>query len=239
MIYIIKHDFNQSTPYYVRINNDKTFDEVYDLNVATKFTVKSQAQDWIDTYSRMSEYSVIAEYNKEVTLYNKWIKNGMIRRTLDCIDQRMSRPYNGESIDEVIDWHIFNMQNEYLIKYEHWKTWPALYTITKHLFSIKRYYSKDDEYSITFQIYTPQDGKYEDFQADINRVIDKVTYKDKDGYLIFPVFDFYLSEGGNSVSLMFHPETNKAKIEGRWSCDNEYDSLEDAFNYLRKKRYYE
>ena len=172
MIYIIKHDFDQSYPYYVRINNDDTFDEVYDLNAATKFNVKSEAQKWVDTYSKFVEYSTIVEFNKEVPQYNEWIKNGMIRRTLNCINRKVSRPYNNESLEQVIDWWIYQKHNDDLIAYEDYKTWPHLYSISKYLWDVAAYHSKDyKERHLTFELRSPRNGVFSEFQAELNKVI--------------------------------------------------------------------
>lgn len=174
--------------------------------------------------------------------YENWVKSGSVRRTLACINTSMSRPYNDEPLDEVIDWWVYATENEDEIKYEHYETWPELHQVSKHLFSVEEYYnfgnySKRD---MTFQIYTNKKGKFKQFEFELGKVLDKVTYKDEDGYLIFPIFDHYLSEGGNSVSLMIHPETKKVKIEGRYDWDYyEFSSLKDAFEYMKEERYYE
>lgn len=55
-----------------------------------------------------------------------------------------------------------------------------------------------------------------------------------------PIFDHYLSEYGNSVSLLIHPETKKVKVGRRHSWDEkEFTYLEGAFNYMKRERYYE
>jgi hypothetical protein len=241
MNYIIKHDFNQNVPYYVRLVDDKTFDEIYDPTFATQFNTKNKAQKWIDTYSSMAEHSQVVETADAIQEYGKWVKSGSIRRTLACVNTSMSRPYNDEPLDEVIDWWIYAKNNNREIKYEHYQTWPDLYGISKHLWSVNRYSNRDyTEYYISFEIYTRRDGKFEDFESELNKVIDKVTFKDDEGYLIFSILDHYLSEHGNSVSLLIHPESKHVKISGRYSYDNnEFSSLEDAFNYMKKERYYE
>lgn len=151
----------------------------------------------------------------------------------------MSRPYNNEPLQEVIDWWIYSSANGDEIDYDDYKTWPELYSITNHLWSVNGYHSKDyKKLYISFDIYSKQSGQFEDFEKELNMVLDKITFKDEEGYLILPIFNHYLSEHGNSVSLLIHPETKKVKIGGRWR-DDEFNSLEDAFNYIKKERWYE
>ena len=239
MTYIIKHDFNQNVPYYVRVVNNTTFEEIYDPKQATQFKTKKEAQKWIDFASQMKTNSKVVEYRESVQQFLDWANNGMVRRTLNCINRTMSRPYNNEPLEEVIDWWIYSRANDGEIDYDDYKTWPELYSITKHLWDVNGYHSKDyKKLYISFDIYSKQIGQFEDFEKELNMVLDKITFKDEEGYLILPIFDHYLSEHGNSVSLLIHPETKKVKIGGRWR-DDEFNSLEDAFNYIKKERWYE
>jgi hypothetical protein len=241
MNYIIEHDFRTSDiPYYVGKIDDTTFQEIYDPYFAWTFPTKEDAQKWINTYSSMSDVSKIVDQKSAIEKYQNWISSGAIRRTLKLINTKKSRPYNNESLDEVIDWWIYQTHNDSEIKYEHYETWPELNEMSKHLFNIEAYHTLDySELYITFQIYTKKSGNFKEFEAELNRVMNKVTYKTDDGFLIFPIFDHYLSEHGNSVCLEIHPETKQARISGRYYSDEDYDSLEDAFKYMKKVRYYE
>ena len=64
--YIIKHDFEQDVPYYVRLVNSESFDEVYNPKIATQFNTKKAAKEWIDTYSSMASHSKIVESGETV-----------------------------------------------------------------------------------------------------------------------------------------------------------------------------
>jgi len=66
MTYIISHDFGQSTSYYVRVVDEATFDEVYNPEFATQFKTKKKAQEWIDIYSSIKEYSNVVDFDKSV-----------------------------------------------------------------------------------------------------------------------------------------------------------------------------
>lgn len=241
MTYIIKHDFDQSTPYFVKVVNGTTFEEICNPEFATKFKTKKEAQQWIDVSSSMKSYSKIVDFDENIQKYKEWVSNGSVRRTLNCINRKVSRPYNNEPIDEVIDWWIYEKNNDDEIDYEDYKTWPHLNTISKHLWDVVAYHSSNyKNLYITFQIFTRKDGNFEDFQSELNMVLNKVTYKDEEGYLILPIFDHFLSEHGNSVSLLIHPDTHQVKIDGRYSWnEEEFSCLEEAFNYMKQERYYE
>lgn len=239
MTHIIKHDFDQNIPYYVRVVDNTKFEEIYNPEIATKFKTEEDAQQWIDLWSSMKSNSKVVDFEESVKTYEEWVSGGTVRRTISCIDRTMSRKYNNEPIEEVIDWWIYSRHNENRIDYDDYKTWPQLYSISKHLWEVKRYHSDDyKEFYLTFEVYTRKNGKFEDFQRELNMVIDKVTHKDEDGFLVMPIFDHYLSEHGNSVSLLIHPESGQVKIGGRWRKE-EFPSLEKAFNYMRRERYYE
>lgn len=239
MSYIIQHDFGQTVPYYVRLVDTEVFEEVYNPNVATSFKTKKEATEWVNTYSSMSDRSKVVNASKEIAKFEDWFKAGTVRRVLSCINVSQSRSYNGESPKEVIEWWLYYSANDDEIKYEHYETWPKLYSKFKHLWDVETYSNADyTELYTTFSICTRKDGVFKDFERELNMVMDKVTYKNDEGYLIFPITDHYLSAGGNSVLLLVNPSKEKVRIDGRWE-DNEFDSLEKAFNFMRRERYYE
>ena len=241
MTYIIKHDFDFDIPYFVRLGDGTTFDEIYNPKFATQFKTNKEAQQWINVSSSMKSHSEVVDFQESVQKYEEWFNGGTVRRTLACINRTMSRQYNNEPLEEVIDWWIYATTNDDEIDYEDYETWPGLHSISKHLFSVEGFHSRDySDLCITFQIYTRRNGNFDEFQRELNMVLDKVTYKDDDGYLVLPIFDHYLSEHGNSVSLLIHPETQQVKIEGKYSYDNrKFSSLKDAFDYMKLERYYE
>lgn len=241
-MWLIEHNFSTSDlPYYVRRVDRETFQEVYNPEFASQFKTEKDAAEWVNTYSPMQKYSEVVKLEDALQRYKKFVSGGTVRRTLACINTSMSRPYAGEPLKEVIDWWEYQRKHDGEIKFEHYQTWPKLYQLSKHLWDVSGYHSRDySELYITFEIFTSRQGNFKEFSEELNMVMDKVTYKDEDGYLIFPVFDHFLSEHGNSVSLQIHPETGRARIGGRYYWEEgDSDSLEDAFNYMRRERYYE
>ncbi|MCP3699159.1 MAG: hypothetical protein GY920_11475 [Aliivibrio sp.] len=238
MTYIIKHDHAQGWSYpglvcYVKLSDEKNFNETYNPWYATKFSSKKEAKDWIDMYSPLEDDSTVVAYKKEYDRFKEWCDKGMIKRSIECIDPSISRPYNDEKLEDVIDWWI--RSNGSYIKEEHYKTWPKLLSIACHLVDVE--FFRED--GVSFQIKTSRDGDFKVFEKELELVIDRVTRIDERGFLIFSVFDHYLSEGGNSVCLLIHPKTKEVEISGRYEGVIEFTSLKKAFKYLKKNRYYE
>ena len=87
MNYIIKHEFNTSDiPYFVRLVDDKTFEEIYNPKFATRFNTKKEAQEFINTYSSMAKFSKVVEASDAIKAYDEWANSGTVRRTLSCIN---------------------------------------------------------------------------------------------------------------------------------------------------------
>lgn len=241
-MYLIEHNFSTSDlPYYVRLVDQETFQEVYNPRFASQFKTEEDAASWVSIFSPMQNYSEVVKLENALQRYKKFISGETVRRTLACVNTSMSRPYAGESLREAIEWWEYQKKHDREIKFEHYQTWPKLYQLSKHLWDVCSYHGRDySESFITFQIFTNRQGNFKEFAEELNMVMEKVTYKDEDGYLIFPVFDHFLSEHGNNVSLQVHPETGKVRIEGRHYRNGvEFESLEDAFNFIKKERYYE
>ena len=233
MTFIIQHDLKNHVPYYVKVVDEVTFYEVYDPRNATQFEIKKEAQQWIDVSSSMKKYSRVVDFDESVRDYEDWVNGGTVRRALACINRIMSRKYNNDPLEEVIDWWVYAVNNSDSIDRDDYRTWPDLFEISKHLGSVQSYLSKDNkERYITFEIYTRKNGDFGDFQRELNMVIDKVTYKDEGGFLILPI----MSEWGYCDSLLINPATGRVKVEEE--CDkNEFPSLEDAFNYMKEVLY--
>lgn len=91
MSFIIKHEFNISDiPYYVRLVDNKKFEEIYDPSYATRFKTELEARNWIDTYSSMADHSKIVDTANAISEYQKWAESGTVRRVLSCINTSIS-----------------------------------------------------------------------------------------------------------------------------------------------------
>jgi hypothetical protein len=86
MSYLIK-TFDK---YYLRIGST-TADEVYDPSVATQFSSKKEAQEWIERNFSMKEHCEIVKRDREAESFKQWCKEGMLRRVLPLVDQKEKR----------------------------------------------------------------------------------------------------------------------------------------------------
>ena len=245
--YIVAHDFGLGDKYYLQVVDNITVNELRHPGYATAWPSRKAAKKWVQQYAPMAEHCKVLPLGTELTAFLKSLETGLVRRTFKCIDNNFSRPYNGESLAEVIEWRLeCALRNDFEVRYEDYKTWPDLYQISRHLWSVGKYaYTTDKDVSVIgFEVYTRQDDKFEDFKQELNLVIPKVTrtLENNPDVLVFDVLDHYLSEHGNSVNLLYNPRTGKATVEHRRSYFREPElnmTLEEAFEYLRRERYYE
>jgi len=203
--YILAHKFGDADPYYIQLS-DTHWEESLCPYVATEFKSAVAATKWSKENTTFGEYAVALEPQPEKEKFDEWVKNGMVRRRFDILNKKLSRKYNGETPEEVLAWRISVREDVDAIRYEDYKTWPDLYSVFKHLFNCSSYYSKGEVGKLqhSFSVYTRRDGKLDDFEKELNLILPHVTYLDDDGGKMINVFDHYLSEGGNSMSLVAH-----------------------------------
>lgn len=226
--------------YYVRDNKNGTWDEIYDPRQATPFASKMAANDWVKTKTTFAENATIEVAATEIENFEKWLATGGLRRSFTIVDLGFSRKYKNETPEEVLEWRweCKTKRDEQEVRYEDYRTWPELYTVFKHLWSVSGFYadSKREKINWTFEIRVEKTSKFDEFKKELDLVIDRVM-PNADGEKQFPVFDHYLSEGGNKVSLIL-TQDGKWELEGRYGSNREFKDLEDAFAYLCRERYY-
>ena len=213
--------------YYVRVN-DGNWDEIYDPNFATSFDTKKAITQWVRKNTIYTEYAKAVDAKQAIEKHNEWAKNGSIRRTFEFVDNNLSRPYNGESAEEVLQWRL-NVDDN--IRYEDYKTWPDLHQKFENLFQLQKY---PDE-TLTFSLYFKQTASFENFKKEFSLALPYVTRIEKD-YKVFHVFDHFLSEGGNVVDFHYKSDS-KCKVVSRWN-DKIVGDLKTCFDYLVAERYY-
>ncbi|RTK97764.1 MAG: hypothetical protein EKK64_00745 [Neisseriaceae bacterium] len=220
--------------YYIRVN-ESNWDEIYNPNYATTFKSKKEANDWVDRNTTLKQYAQIVDSKKAIKKYDEWEKDGSIRRSFDLVDNNLSRPYAGESPEEVLKWMLEVDIDK--IRYEDYKTWPDLHSLFKHIHRLDKFHSDDYTKQYTsFSFYFKPDSNFEEFKKEFDLVVEKTTYE-KDGYKVFDIFDRFLCEGGNSVDF-FYKNDEDCYVGGRWSKQVS-GSLKECFEYLKKERYYE
>lgn len=239
--YLLAHKFGDSEPHYISHNEYQNYwEETYSPYIATEFKNAKSAIKWSKDNTTFGEYAVALESKPEKAKFDEWMKNGMVRRRFNIIDKKLSRKYKNETPEEVLVWYISVREDVDGIRYEDYQTWPKLHSVFKHLFDRVSYYSKRDDGKLlhSFSVSTRRDGRLEDFKKELNLVLPHITYLDNNGDKIINVFDHYLSEHGNSVSLIAH-KNGKFSVEGKYNDAVTNADLEKCFNYLKRERYYE
>lgn len=236
-MYIIKHKFGMDGDicYYLKIE-DKVYHECYNINEATQFVSAEEAKKWIKINSTMDEYSKVVLFDREKKKFDKWWSGGSIRRTLEIIDKTYSRKYNGENGKELIDWWFNHDGNN--IKYEHYATWPKLYDKFNYIFDSSFYINHDtNEVTKTVSVrFYKNTSNLESFIDELNLVLPFITLKEKD-CIVVDVFDYHLSEHGDSCSLIIHSDGDWS-VKGRF-YNQKKSKPKKIFDALCKDRYYE
>lgn len=235
--YLLYHDFNNGVPrYFVQVLENGGFNEVLDINFATKFKTSEEAINWSKKNTTFGEY---AKADKESFLrieFNGWLNSGMLRRTFGQLSV-FNRPYNEESPEEVLRWRVgCALSSDAEIQYENYKTWPSLYSVFSHLHAVESYW--DDSYtnkSLSFKVYTPKNGKLKNFQYELSLILPYCTYKTND-YYSFSIFDHELSE--NDCRRFLYKSEKDCKIVGRW-VEYKKGTLKECFEHMRENFWYE
>lgn len=228
--YVIKM-FNQ---YYLRDCGD-FFEEIYDLEQATIFSSKKKAIACVldSTYSSNSEVFLLDDILPEFLL---WKKSGMVRRNLPKINRLVSRPYNGEGMDEVLKFTSYMFMNENKVDYDDYCTWPKLREVTKFIFD-KECHSIDGKREITFSIAVSQDDDdYRLLEDEIKLTIPYITYR-VDGNPHISIFDHTLSEFG-SYYLIYNEIDNSHTITTGAGSILFSGTFEEVFIHIKNHYYY-
>ena len=243
--------------YFVRVNSDNSWDEVYDPNVATIFSSKKKAREWAEENTTLSEHmeteSNIERIKKD---HAEWVNNGMIRRSFDPLPVNMNQMFDPEKHDamDIFNWfYEFNSNPEYdmLIKQEVYSSWSdARYSENYFEFidEVQSFYNHDDfsKRYISFRIKVYPNSKFEDFKKEMDVILENFNFNlvDDNGSLMIDIFDHDLSATRSPVLFMIDYENDKwALADVRFKFGDEYDigptSLEECFNYIRKNWYYD
>jgi len=224
--------------YYIDINEggDK-FIETYSPRQATQFETEKEALEWANEYSGWGDrsFDCVKATDKLFNDFDEWAKT-MTRRKVTKLDKSGKWDYDPSrhTVADVIQFFISH--DDYSeVPFDSYITWPRLYNISSHIWSVKKYAND----SFTFGFYfSPEDSSYDNFKEDFNLAMSfNPTAVDRDGELFFSVFDNYLSEGGNTVSL--HKSGDEFVVKHRGTSEIVRGSLKDCYDYLLKHRFYE
>lgn len=240
MKYIIKLDFN-GTNYFIRVNPDNSWDELYDPNHASYYPTKKAAKAWVVDNTTMSEYAVVVNREDAIKNFNEWAKNGMVRRSFEPINNSVSRPYDKENdspIDVLNWWFDYYKVDENTVKYEHYETWPKLYSVFNTIWDVNEYHNLDyTETYISVEIFVTNDVKRGTFNKEFSLIKDRCTLIDDEGYRTFPIFEDDLCKT-RSPALLYKSDNDVKIIERRYGEDYYNGDLKGAFEYMKHNIYY-
>lgn len=240
--FILNINFGIESNYFVRIINDSgAWEEIHNPRMATIFPSKKKAMDWAKMNSTLSKYMEAVQVSEQCNqLFDNWVANGMVRRQFNPINRSISRKFNSEKDTpvDVLNWWFdyYNVADDVL--FEDYKTWPKPYQLFEHLWDVETYIDrKSNKKSFSVQLSTGQKNDFSNFKKEFDLVVDKVTYKNKDGYKVFHIMENDLSETRSPV-LYFKNEKDCYIEDSRFDDRYINGTLEDCFNYMRYNLYY-
>lgn len=209
---------------------------------AKQFKSKVAAQQWIkDTVSTFEhDKLVIEDYDFNVRYYEAATEQGLIYRKVQKRDKTHDIPYNKEihkSID-VFNWRVEHIRNN--STYANYSTWPELFTEYECLFHVGGTFDLNiNDYLIYVEMCVRPDTKFETFKEEFllgdtvnNRVVDEKK--------VVKIFDRFLSEYGDTLAFHYNLDDNVFEFKRyRTSVEERFTSLEKAFDWWKKERYYD
>lgn len=244
-MFIIRVNLNSIGPInaYIADIDDSTCAQVFDPSRAIAFKSKKNANEYLkNNITSIESICEIVDRKPEIETFNAWVSGGYMRWTMakPLIDKNIKYDKSKHSALDVLNQRIYMSLNDGMVSYNNYKTWPELFEIFKHLWSVECYYSKDsdDELDLTFQIMVKRDSNFIEFKKELDLVLDKITRINFDGYKILSIIDRNLGEGGDFAYLHIKSEDD-CYVDGRFTRSiGSTCSLEEAFDYIRKNRYY-
>ena len=236
MTYIINTSPVYGPDRYLR-DGDTSLLLTYDPEKATEFQSRNDALLFLHQETDIEErHCTIIPKSPATKAFKHWISNGYLCGSRVRRDKARSRKYNGESKEVVLDWRIAHALNENGVRYEDYLTWPHLYECWTNLHSIGKR-SDTDEVGITISV--SKTDTFEVFEQEITYALQRIPYVNRDGKQELSIFDHFLSEGGNCVSLVVEGEGQFSICNGWGGTVMEKTTLKKAFNYLKEHRWYE
>lgn len=220
---------------YIEVVRDsKYWNEVFDPNFATVFAAQKDALTFAREITNCAEYISAVSKDKALQDFEDWKRDGMVYGRRMIVDKSISRKYNNETPDEVLDWWIkYKNNNDSAIRYEDYKTWPKLYDVFECLWEAKKY----EIGAMSFEMRVGKETKFETFKDQLDKIIDHVTHLNEEDGKVIDIFDRFLSEGGNTVYLVVN-KNGTYSVNGRFNEIVKEKSLRECFDYLQKERYY-
>jgi len=221
---------------FVRDATEKTFDYILNPYMATRFKTKKEAKEYIAHNMKDNHYKIV-EYADAIHEFDRWVETGLSYGPRDKIDNNLSRPYNGESADEVLYWWIASYSKaDYVIRFNDYTTWPKLREVFTHLWDIENYYDDNGNLLTTFSISVSRDATdVSIFENELNKILPHITYKNMKGEKIISIFEHSCS-GGYDIAVK---KNGKFTIHTRYSVAFDNLTIEQLFDRMKTSYWYD
>ncbi len=227
---------NMSHPFIIRMfdkyyamDAGTQFIETYSLHQATEFPSKEAATQWINDFTDYAEFSEVIEKTPElVDAYDKWAET-MVRRVFDKVDKTGKDDYNPKTHTkiDILNFHLYEKWNSKISR-DSARTWPNLFF--SEFVALKSVGNANEPGNLSAEISVKHDANVDDVIDELKFFMNHIGVTEQ----TFGVFDFYLCEHGNKVSLSLYPE-DEAEISGRMSLEGTWSQ---CIQYLINHRYY-
>lgn len=227
---------------YFNIGDKNSILGVHNPSKAATFTSQKAAREWIVSnmsFPQPSEVKVVS-LDDHVKKWEAFCEGGTVYRKLQRRVEKYDRPYNSSKDDAstVLKWWIFVTLNENAVTYNNYSKWPKLYALYKCLMDTQLYRDYEaSKMSLSFSMHVDHDTKFSDFKKELKLIDPHITFIEE-GMKVLSVFDYKLSEGGDSVMFHYNLEQNKYTFERRWGSSVEFNDLEAAFEWWKRNRPY-
>ena len=164
----------------------------HDPNRASHFNTEREAKDFCKLFDY--EGRKIEPLWKHVNLFSRC---KYVYRKFSLLDKSMDVRYDPKkhSADDVLNWRMmYAKAAEKSVSQKTYSSWPDLYSVFKHLWSVQSYHSRDYKHTYhTVQLRTSKSADFETFKSEFDKVFDFCTYVDDEKRKVFPIFDHELN----------------------------------------------
>lgn len=243
-----KYYYNDQ-PIYIINDLDQSYSIGYDPRKALAFPTRKEANWWANDNIVDQDNLRVIKRSVAFSDFEKWLSTGLVIHEHEKINRNLSYQYNPEIHDRihVLEWHWATAEPKIssAIKSKDYHSWPRLYTLFEHLWSLVSYDDLENETLYhTFQICTERDGDFDTFKSELDLVVDRITYEEQiDGvtYKRLPIFDHGLNEYDSSA-LFYNPNADRHIIKSvrySYQAPKHIGTLESCFKYLKTHLYYD
>lgn len=229
--------------YYISFDDeDSTFSMHFDPNYATDFSTKTAALDRSKKDTVIDEHVDAVKLTDAVKEFNEWVEGGMLHTTRPQVNHEHARLYDPETDtkESILNWWWEYRGTHEEVPTKIYKSWPKVWQHWTHIQEVEGYYDTDDFNNISrgFVLHVDRNHSYDTFEQEVNYLLEHFDIErvDKDGNIVFGIFDHFLSAHGNTVYMV--KVGDLWKIEGGSYNRVPPSSLKAIFKYLKTNRYY-